>query len=240
MGDSLFISDLHLAPAEPGAVQAFHRFLQGPARSAQALYILGDLFEYWAGDDDLAEPFNAEICAALSALARAGVKVHFMRGNRDFLAGPGFAQAAGLCLIDEPYVISLGGEPVLLMHGDALCTDDLAYQAFRAQVRDPLWQSQFLAQPLAARKKLIAALRERSETEKQGKAMSIMDVNAAAVVEAMRAQGVRKLIHGHTHRPAHHTLTLDGQDAERWVLSDWCKTPAFLRASRTGFSVEHP
>jgi UDP-2,3-diacylglucosamine hydrolase len=229
MGADLFISDLHLSAAEPAVVEAFEAFVNGAARQAGSLIILGDLFEYWAGDDDLADPFNARVCALLKGLSEHGVSVRFMRGNRDFLVGEMFARAAGLALLEDPSVIDAGGERVLLMHGDTLCTGDAAYQAFRAQVRDVAWQAQFLAQPLAARKQLIMALREHSEAAKQGKAMSIMDVTPAAVKAALRAHGVSRLIHGHTHRPAHHRLTVDGRACERWVLADWCASPAYLR-----------
>jgi UDP-2,3-diacylglucosamine hydrolase len=237
MADALFISDLHLRAEEPGVVDIFLRFLAGPARGAGSLTILGDLFEYWAGDDDLSSPFNRTICAQIKALADTGVAVRFMRGNRDFLVGPAFAQASGVVLLDDPCVMQLAGEPVLLTHGDALCTEDLAYQAFRAQVRDPAWQAGFLAKPLAERLQLIQAIRAQSETEKHAKSMSIMDVNPDAVIATMRAKGVTKMIHGHTHRPARHVFEIDGHSAERWVLADWCAAPAFLAVGEGGFVV---
>lgn len=229
MGADLFISDLHLCAADAEVVEAFDAFMNGPARQAGSLTILGDLFEYWAGDDDLAEPFNARVCAQLKSLSDGGVAVRLMRGNRDFLLGEAFARAAGLVLLDDPSLVELHGERVLLMHGDSLCTDDAAYQTFRAQVRDPAWQAQFLAQPLGTRKRLIMALREQSEAAKQDKSMSIMDVTPAAVEATLRAHRVSCLIHGHTHRPAHHRFTIDGRACERRVLADWCKAPAFLR-----------
>ena len=237
MGAALFISDLHLSPAEPAVAQAFEKFLSGPARAAQSLYILGDLFEYWAGDDDLADPFNAAVCAQIAALADSGVRVYFMRGNRDFLIGDDFASTTHAVLLDDPTVITMHGERVLLMHGDTLCTDDAAYQAFRTQVRDAAWQAHFLARPLDDRKRIIMGLREQSEAAKQEKSMSIMDVNADAVHAAMRAQGVAKLIHGHTHRPARHAFTLEGRECERWVLSDWYSAPACLRCTEAGWEA---
>ncbi len=190
---ALFISDLHLTEDEPANAAAFLDFLHGPARAAASLFILGDLFEYWAGDDDLETPFNARIAAAIRALADTGTAVFFMTGNRDLLAGPTFAAAIGATLLEDPARVRCGDRddadaadaPLLLLaHGDALCTDDLAYQAFRRQVRDPAWQAGFLAQPLAARKAFIAGLRQKSEAAKAEKAMEIMDVNADAVAAA--------------------------------------------------------
>ena len=222
---ALFISDLHLTEDEPANADAFLAFLQGPARSAASLFILGDLFEYWAGDDDLATPFNAHIAAAIRALADAGTAVFFMSGNRDLLAGPTFAEAIGARLLEDPTRVRFDKDadapPLLLSHGDALCTDDLAYQAFRRQVRDPAWQTGFLAQPLAARKAFIASLRQQSETAKAEKAIEIMDVNADAVAALLRTHGYPSLIHGHTHRPACHRLEVDRHSCTRHVLSDW-------------------
>lgn len=221
MTHTLFISDLHLTPERPGAVAAFRRFLERRAIQADALYILGDLFEAWVGDDDLASPFHAGIAAALKGLARAGVPVHFLAGNRDFLVGGGLAEAAGFHLLEEPCRVDLYGTPTLLAHGDAWCTDDARYQTFRAQVREPAWQADFLAKPLAERHALAAALRERSEQAKADKRPEIMDVNADAVAEAFRQHAVKRIIHGHTHRPALHALVVDGRPCERWVLPDW-------------------
>jgi len=228
---TLFISDLHLCPSRPEINQIFFRFLSGPARNAEALYILGDLFEYWAGDDDLTDPFNQQVCTALRALSGSGehgVPLFFMAGNRDFLIGEAFAKAAGLTLLPDPTLINLAGKPTLLMHGDTLCTDDASYQHFRQQVRTLEWQATFLAQPLSARKAQIEAMRRESEVQKSIKAMEIMDVNAEAVAEALRAHGYARLIHGHTHRAAHHTLTVDGRQCERWVLSDWYENGSYL------------
>jgi UDP-2,3-diacylglucosamine hydrolase len=217
----LFISDLHLCPSRPQVSRHFFDFLAGPARQAESLHILGDLFEYWAGDDDLDDPFNAEVCSALHALSSAGVPLFFMAGNRDFLAGGGFARAAGLTLLPDPTLLEAAGVTTLLMHGDTLCTDDAAYQDFRAEVRSPEWRQAFLALPLARRKAQIEALRQESEAQKRGKPMEIMDVNPDAVLRTLTFHRCRRLIHGHTHRPALHRLELDGSACERWVLPDW-------------------
>jgi len=217
----LFISDLHLAPQELATVERFLTFLLGPARDAASLTILGDLFDYWAGDDDLADPFNARVVAALRALTDSGVVVSFMPGNRDFLVGAEFAAAAGVELLPDPCRREIGGVPTLLMHGDTLCTDDADYQCFRTQVRAPAWRSAFLARPLASRKREIETLRERSEAEKRGKPAEIMDVNPQAVAAALRAYDARVLIHGHTHRQGQHAITVDGRACTRWVLGDW-------------------
>jgi UDP-2,3-diacylglucosamine hydrolase len=212
---ALFISDLHLQASHPRTADAFFRFLSEQAPQAEALYLLGDIFEYWAGDDDLETPFNAAIAAALRELGERGVAVYWMAGNRDFLVGPGFAEAAGLTLLAEPHLASFDGRQVVLVHGDAQCTGDLKYMAFRAQVRDPAWQAQFLAMPLAQRKAIIAGLREGSRSAHAGISMDIMDV-AAEAVTALHAQA-DTIIHGHTHRPALHRQ--DG--LRRFVLPDW-------------------
>lgn len=199
----------------------FLDFLAGPARKAGSLTILGDLFNYWAGDDDLADPFNARIVAALRKLSDSGVRLEFMAGNRDFLIGDDFAAAAGLTLLPDPVVRDIGGIKTLLTHGDALCTDDPDYQRFRAEVRDPAWRTVFLARPLAERKHEIEALRTRSETEKKTKPMAIMDVNAEAVVAAFATHRVQAMIHGHTHRQGRHEHSVAGSTCPRWVLGDW-------------------
>ena len=216
-----FISDLHLSADRPALTALFERYLAGPARAASRLYILGDLFEYWAGDDDLDDPLGARVASQLAALVDAGTQVFFMPGNRDFLIGADFASRARLTLLPDPTPISLDGQPALLCHGDSLCTDDLAYQAFRQQVRNPAWQAQFLTQPLAVRKQIIAGVRMKSEEAKSEKAAAIMDVNADAVTALLREHGFPRLIHGHTHRPAVHSIDVDGHACERWVLADW-------------------
>lgn len=239
---ALFISDLHLSEDEPANVDAFLGFLQGPARAAASLFILGDLFEYWAGDDDLATPFNARVAAAIRALANAGTAVYFMTGNRDLLAGPAFAQTIGATLLEDPARVRFGGRAdapaLLLAHGDALCTDDLAYQAYRRQVRDPAWQAGFLSQPLGARKAFIASLRQQSEAAKAEKSMEIMDVNADAVAALLREHGYPTLIHGHTHRPACHHLALDGHDCVRHVLADWRGEARWLAFDGARFTTD--
>jgi len=212
---ALFISDLHLQASHPRTADAFFRFLDEQAPRAGALYLLGDIFEYWAGDDDLETPFNAAIAAALRGLGERGVAVYWMAGNRDFLVGPGFAQAAGLTLLADPHVASFGGHQVVLAHGDAQCTGDIKYMAFRAQVRDPDWQTQFLAMPLVQRKAIIAGLREGSRSAHAEKSYEIMDV-AADAVAALHAQA-DTIIHGHTHRPALHRQG----SLRRFVLPDW-------------------
>jgi UDP-2,3-diacylglucosamine hydrolase len=231
---ALFISDLHLSPGRPEVVALFRRFLGGPARRAESLFILGDLFEYWAGDDDLADGFNSEMVAALAATAGAGTRVHFMHGNRDFLVGDAFAAAAALTLLPDPYETTLHGIRTLLSHGDALCTDDASYQAFRARVRDPAWIARFLARPLAERKAEIERLRAVSEEEKQRKPADIMDANAGAVSRLMKAAGCPRLIHGHTHRQARHVHA----EGERWVLPDWHATADVLVIDEGGARFE--
>ena len=200
--------------------------------------MLGDLFEYWAGDDVLTEDAHAQaVAGAFKALAESGTPVFVMHGNRDFLMAQGFAQVAGATLLQDPLEIVIGGQRVLLTHGDTLCTDDVAYQAFRQQVREPAWQQAFLAQPLAARRAQIEALRMRSEAEKSTKADAIMDVNDEAVHALLAAYHFPELlIHGHTHRPADHPVVIDGHHCTRWVLSDWHETGDYLRVHEAGCS----
>lgn len=234
---TLFISDLHLCPSRPQISRLFLDFLAGPARQAQALYILGDLFEYWAGDDDLDDPFNAGICTALSTLSGSGVPLFFMAGNRDFLAGESFAKAAGLRLLPDTALIEVAGTTTLIMHGDTLCTDDDAYQAFRAEVRSPEWQQAFLALPLAQRKAQIEALRRESEAQKRIKPTDIMDVSPDAVLQELTFHRCTRLIHGHTHRPALHRFEIDGCACERWVLPDWYEKGGFLACNAVGWRL---
>ena len=212
-----FVSDLHLWLDRPRTLERFRACLARAVREAQTLFILGDLFEYWAGDDDLASPAVAPVVAALRAAADAGLEISFMHGNRDFLAGAGFAAAAGVRLLPDACIVCAGPRRVLALHGDLLCTDDLDYQRFRAQVRRPDWQAQFLARPLAERHALIANMRAHSEARKAQTALDIMDVNADAVAHAYAHYGVDCMIHGHTHRPARHDLP----QGPRWVLPDW-------------------
>lgn len=217
---TLFISDLHLDPARPAVTNRFLKFLEQPARQAEALYILGDLFEAWIGDDDDAA-LGWTVAAALRALTDSGVPAYFLHGNRDFLLGERFAATSGVQWLPETVVIELAGEPTLLLHGDTLCIDDVEYQAFRAQVRNPAWQAQILALPLAQRRVLAGQLRETSRQAGRQKVAEITDVNWAEVDRVMCAQGVRRLIHGHTHRPAIHEWLLEGQPVWRAVLGDW-------------------
>jgi UDP-2,3-diacylglucosamine hydrolase len=214
---ALFISDLHLQAAHRRTAAAFFRFLSERATSAPALYLLGDLFEYWAGDDDLDSPFHQQVVKAIRAVSDAGVAVYWIAGNRDFLVGAAFAQAAGLTLLPEPHLASIGGQQIVLVHGDAQCTDDLKYMEFRAQVRQAEWQQQFLALPLAQRKSIIAGLREGSREAHESKSMAIMDVTPAAIAELHAASGADIIIHGHTHRPALHQAGIQ----RRYVLPDW-------------------
>jgi len=216
----VFISDLHLNAAQPATRAAFARFVQEEAPRFAELVILGDLFEYWAGDDD-DDAVGREVAAHLRALAARGPRLFLMHGNRDLLLGRAFCAAAGATLLADPTVATIGTEKVLLAHGDAWCTQDLEYMKFRAQARNAAFQTQFLGQPLAARRAFIGQARAASEAGKAVKSMQIMDVTPAAVEDAMRTAGVARLIHGHTHRPATHRFTLDGADAERWVLPDW-------------------
>lgn len=234
---SLFISDLHLCSSRPGITRQFVDFLRTTASRAEALYILGDLFEYWAGDDDLPDTRHQDIITALSELSHSGIQVFFMHGNRDFLLGDTFARATGITLLQDATVFTLYNRRVLLSHGDLLCTDDVEYQAFRRQVREPAWQQHFLSQPLSARKAQIEALRQRSEQEKSHKAESIMDVNTQAVHEMLRQHDYPELlIHGHTHRPARHEIEVDGHSCERWVLGDWYEQGSCLRCDDNGCS----
>jgi UDP-2,3-diacylglucosamine hydrolase len=234
-GFTLFISDLHLAPERPAATQAFFSLLQGAARDADAVYILGDLFEYWAGDDDLRDPFNASVATALRGLSDSGITIYFLQGNRDFLVLQDFARAAGVRAIFDPTVVDLYGTRTVLMHGDTLCTQDKRYQAFRKRVRSAWFQKLLLLTPLSFRRGLIERTRRVSELEKRVKKMDIMDVNDQAVAQAFRVHGARRLIHGHTHRPARHLHQVDGQTCERWVLSDWYSRGQYLKVSPDGW-----
>jgi UDP-2,3-diacylglucosamine hydrolase len=233
---TLFISDLHLCRERPEINALFFRFLRERVPGSDALYILGDLFEYWAGDDDLADPLHGEIAAALKQVSDLGVPLHFMHGNRDFLVGGEFARVTGASLLPDPTIVDLYGTPTLLMHGDTLCTDDVKYQAFRLQIRDPAWQKDFLAKPLAVRKAMIENVREQSAREVKEKPPEIMDVNGTAVAEAFRRHGCSRMIHGHTHRPAHHVHDVDGRSCERWVLTDWYERGGALELSNAGIS----
>lgn len=234
----LFISDLHLSNARPEITALFLEFLQQRASLADALYILGDLFEVWLGDD-MVLPDYAEAIQAMHKLTAQGVPLYVMHGNRDFLLSETFAQQTGARLLADPSVIDLYGTPTLLMHGDTLCTDDIEYQKFRSMVRDPDWQAQLLAKTPQERLALARQYREISKNEMAGKSAEIMDVNAAAVKTAMQQHQVQQLIHGHTHRPAVHQLQLaDNQDARRIVLGDWYTQGSVLECSPQGCELQ--
>lgn len=219
--EALFISDLHLSPQQPRTVAAFLALLETLPDRTNHLYILGDLFDYWAGDDDRTDPFLARVLGALADTARAGVELYFMGGNRDFLVGLDTARIAGLTLLADPHLLRSSAGRVLLSHGDALCTDDLEYQAYRMKVRDPVWLAGFLTRPLVERKAFIAELRAGSDRGKQYKSAVIMDVNPRAVGEFVSKYGAQHFIHGHTHRPGHHVAISPEFDCQRWVLPDW-------------------
>lgn len=232
MARTLFISDLHLASERPAINARFFEFLRREAAQADALYILGDLFEYWIGDDELdaadADPLSRQVAEALAELAAVGVGLRIMHGNRDFLLAGAFLRATGATLLEDPTRLELEGKPTLLMHGDTLCTGDLAYQRFRAEARTPAWRAALLSRPLAERRELLTGLREKSEQVKRETPLAIMDVDPGAVEEAFRSHRVERLIHGHTHRPGRHVLHLDGRTCERWVLPDWYETGGYL------------
>ena len=217
---TLFISDLHLHETRPQITRAFFHFLHTQAAGAEKLYILGDFFDAWVGDDD-DNALNAEVAAELKQLSNTGTQIFLMHGNRDFLLGEKYAAQAGAQLVAEGSVIDLYGCPTLLLHGDDLCIDDKDYIAFRQQVRSPQWQQHILAQPLATRRALAAQLREKSQAMNSLKAEDIMDVSQAEVTRVMENAGVTRLIHGHTHRPARHVLNINEKAAERIVLGDW-------------------
>jgi UDP-2,3-diacylglucosamine hydrolase len=216
-----FISDLHLSPRSPGATRLFLQFLAGRARQAEALYILGDLFETWIGDDDMDDPFHAEIIAGLHQASDAGLAISIMHGNRDFLLGSEFAHASGTRLLNDPTVLSTAEWQFVLSHGDALCLDDADYMAFRAQVRNTEWQAAMLAKPLAERRAIAAHMRQVSEFSQRGKDNPYTDLQAAATDDFLREHGYATFIHGHTHQPARHDHIVDGIHVERWVLADW-------------------
>jgi UDP-2,3-diacylglucosamine hydrolase len=225
---TLFLSDLHLDPERPAITTLFLDFLQREARYAEALYILGDLFEAWVGDDDDSD-LASQVGSALRAIRDAGVPIGFIRGNRDFLLGQDYADRAGLTLLPDPCVVMLQGEPTLLLHGDILCTDDHAYLAFRRQVRDPGWQRTFLAQPLPQRQAFAKQARVASQAAQQSRPLDIGDAAGDAVEEMLRRFGVDRMIHGHTHRPHVHDLRVDGRACQRIVLGDWYEQGSVLR-----------
>jgi UDP-2,3-diacylglucosamine hydrolase len=232
---TLFISDLHLDGSRPKITEQFLKLLKTEARSASAVYILGDFFEAWIGDDD-DDPHHATVMDALREFTQtSGVPVYLMHGNRDFLIGKRFARRTGVQLLDDPTVIDLNGSPTLLAHGDALCTDDVQYQKARVTIRSPLVKGIFLAMPLFMRRAYAAKLRRDSRAHTAGKADYIMDVNQGAVEDAMQKHGVTRMIHGHTHRPAIHRFkSADGRQMERIVLGDWYDQASELRWDESG------
>lgn len=235
---TLFISDLHLCGARPAITGLFLDFLRRRARAADALYILGDLFEYWIGDEAVEQAEFRGIVRGLRELTASGTPVFVMHGNRDFLMADDFEKATGCRLLADPARLDLHGTPTLLMHGDSLCTDDLEYMAFRVQVRNPAWQREFLAKSVAERDKIARDFREISKNSISSKSPEIMDVNQKAVETIMRAHGVRRLIHGHTHRPKEHVFMLDGPPARRMVLGDWYEQGSVLSVDARGWVLE--
>jgi UDP-2,3-diacylglucosamine hydrolase len=228
---TLFISDLHLEDSRPETSGWLLEFLAGPARQADSVYILGDLFEYWIGDDAVS-PVARAVAAETARLAAGGLSLYFQHGNRDFLLGKHYAAQAGLSLLPESIVIDLHGTPTLLLHGDTLCTDDAQYQAFRRQSRDPAWQAAILAMTVEERIAMAKNARETSMEHKGSAAMDIMDVNEAAVIRAFEDNGVFRIIHGHTHRPAvHHHELGDGETGTRIVLADWHQAGSYLEVN---------
>jgi UDP-2,3-diacylglucosamine hydrolase len=234
---TLFISDLHLEPAQPAITEQFLAFLTRTAGCADALYILGDLFEAWLGDDD-PEPEYRRVISAVRALRDSGTRCYFMHGNRDFLVGPRFSAESGCELLEEHTLVDVHGTRVLLMHGDLLCTDDVEYQAFRRMVRDPRWQQQMLALPVARRAALAQQVKTQTRARVMAKAEEIMDVNQSTVEATMRRFGVHMLLHGHTHRPNIHRFELDGEPATRIVLGDWHTQGSVVRWDASGFTLE--
>ena len=229
---TLFIADLHLHTEEPAITAGFLHFLDGVAREADALYILGDLFEAWIGDDD-PNPLHQRVADAIRALVDSGVPCYFIHGNRDFLLGKRFARESGMQLLPQEKVLNLYGRKVLIMHGDTLCTDDAGYQAFRAKVHQPWLQTLFLALPLFIRHRVAAKMRAGSRAANSSKSLAIMDVNQQAVIEAMEKHRVQWLIHGHTHRPAVHQLTANDAPAFRAVLGAWHSEGSMIRVSES-------
>ena len=224
-----FISDLHLTPDRDAPNQAFLAFTATVPGSGDALYVLGDLFEYWAGDDDLDTPLHRQVAAAFAAAAGRGTALYFIPGNRDFLIGSVFCDAARMTMLTDNVAFDLHGAHTVLLHGDTLCTDDRAYQQFRTTVRSREWRDTFLARPLPERRAEIEKLRGMSEAEKITKPASIMDVNPDAVKNLFRESAATRMVHGHTHRPARHDYLMFGSACVRWVLPAWDQRAGYLR-----------
>ena len=238
MSETLFISDLHLDASRPNITALFLKFLQEQCPQADALYILGDLFEVWLGDDAV-NPAVQTIQSALKTLSQAGTPVYVQHGNRDFLMGKKFEADTGCKILDEAIVIDLYGTPTLIMHGDTLCTDDVDYQKFRLQMRNPAWQQQFLSLPIDKRIEMAKQVREQNEVAKAGKSYEIMDVNQTTVESEMLKHKVTHLVHGHTHRPNVHGFIVNGQSMQRIVLGDWYEQGSVLRCTQDGCRLEN-
>lgn len=234
---TLFISDLHLDAQRPAVTELFFDFLQHQTANCEALYILGDLFEAWIGDDDETE-LNQTVASALRQVSETGTRVYFIHGNRDFLLGGHYARSCHMELLPEITVIDLYGESTLIMHGDTLCTDDKDYQAFRSKARSARWQQQMLALPLEQRRLLAQQMREDSQHATALKAEDITDVNAQTVEQVMAAHQVSRLIHGHTHRPAVHDLRIRTKPAQRIVLGDWYEQGSVLQVNAQGYQLQ--
>jgi UDP-2,3-diacylglucosamine hydrolase len=230
----LFASDLHLSPDRPAAAAAFRAFCEGPAREASAVYLLGDLFDWWIGDDQLSDPFAAAVAADIRGVTRAGVPVFIAHGNRDFLLGARFMKETGSALLPERELVDVGGTSTLISHGDELCTGDVEYQRLRTRMRDPVTQRRLLRLPLFGRRLIAQWLRGRSREAIAMKPEAIMDVDPETVAETFRSFRVRRIIHGHTHRPATHALEIDGQPCERIVLADWHDDGEYVEAGEAG------
>lgn len=236
---ALFISDLHLTPERASPNQQLLSFLSEQTASGDALYILGDLFEYWVGDDDLDAPLHRTVAEALRSTARRGVGLFFIAGNRDFLVGPAFLQAAQVTALADGTSFDLHGQRTVLLHGDTLCTDDKAYQQFRARVRSGSWQQEFLRRPLAERRLEVENLRRLSEAEKANKAAILMDTNARAVENLFRDSAATRMVHGHTHRPARHDYLMFSRNCTRWVLPAWDQRAGYLRIDAQGEQLHY-
>lgn len=231
-----FISDLHLAQDRPENTQRFLAYLDSLSSNVSELYILGDLFDVWVGDDDPTPP-NEEVKKQFNQLAKKGIRVYFLAGNRDFLIGEAFFNATQVICLEDEIIIDLFGVKTLLMHGDLLCTDDVEYQQFRALTHTPEWQEDILSKPLAERLAIAQHFRQESHLNKKEKSAGIMDVNETTVVNALEKHRVQRLIHGHTHRPNIHSHTANNQTAERFVLAEWDTSGSVLDWTENGFEV---